>query len=66
MKRQLQPNGERRKPDASIFTLPDSLERLKNERDALIFIASNTTILVPMVLDFVVERDVERSSQRKV
>ena len=62
IKRQLQPNGERRKPDGSIITLPDSFERLKNERDALIFIASNTTIPVPIVLTFVVEKDGERSS----
>lgn len=35
-----------------------SRERLENERDALIFIAENTTIPVPRVLNFGVENDV--------
>ena len=35
-----------------------SRERLENERDALIFIAKNTTIPVPKVLNFSVENDV--------
>ena len=35
-----------------------SRERLENERDALIFIAENTTIPVPKVLNFSVENDV--------
>ena len=35
-----------------------SRERLENERDALIFIAENTTIRVPKVLHFSVENDV--------
>ncbi|KAM0794893.1 hypothetical protein BDR22DRAFT_779764, partial [Usnea florida] len=35
-----------------------SRERLENEKDALIFIAENTTIPVPKVLNFSVENDV--------
>ena len=38
--------------------IPWSRERLENERDALIYIAGNTTIRVPKVLSFSVENDV--------
>ncbi|KAL2052173.1 hypothetical protein ABVK25_007615 [Lepraria finkii] len=59
-KRETLPHEKRRRPNGPIITLPQSRERLENERDTLAFIVNNTAIPVPnvpvpKVLDFTSE-----------
>ena len=51
-KRELLPHERNKSPDGSLFTLPWTAERLRNEYLALEYIAAHTTIPVPKVISF--------------